>query len=712
MKAKVEINQSEKNIRKLDNSVQQLGKSSKKTAGELERASGSFEAGTKNMAEVSAQSGGGVPTQAGSSGSKSAGSGMSMEMQQFGAGALDTAINNPNALGEQIGGTAGAALGTSIGGPIGGVIGKEIGSQIGGTVQGMFGGDGPSRSDMIAEGFDNLYSSMSAFDQMLKETTKTTEDHVQDYKDLSSQIQGKKDDVDAIREAGSKDSYHKSSGTRKKDKKEQLEKRDNARQSKINDRNEERLALEQEREELRQKVLLYGQQLEKQLEDFDQSQADRQLAIKEQYMSSAQLKEQYADKTQSKKEVEAKISELGDSNEDKVEKVLLEEELLKLKREELAEQNKYLAAKSKELQVTLQSWKQIQAGFDQLKQKADQWMQQQTRKGWGSADWIEELRNLEAEAQGLNPADEKQAQELLKIQNKQFDALQQIERSQQQELAETKKLVKTLETAKGQVDGVKERLLYGQMGHGGGMEFYDKQYAQLKAATQQGTTEEQSLAAQKFAQYVDQYLGQARKQYKSGKRYQSIEGQVLTDLDQLSLNLGSQMNHLQAGGSFDVMSYLASQDTGFLERLGLNADAAKSQVQLTSEQLAVLGSDDPEAVLELYRKSQEGGYAQGGIARGSRDGHWELLHGTEAVIPLEKGFVPLVIEGGKNQNDRVDRLMEQNNRLLGELIDVERSRKGNSSVVVLDSNGLEQRIIRNLAEGSRRGVHHLGVAHA
>lgn len=36
-----------------------------------------------------------------------------------------------------------------------------------------------------------------------------------------------------------------------------------------------------------------------------------------------------------------------------------------------------------------------------------------------------------------------------------------------------------------------------------------------------------------------------------------------------------------------------------------------------------------------------GGYAEGGIATGPTSGHWELLHGTEAVIPLQNGSVPV-----------------------------------------------------------------------
>ncbi len=40
-----------------------------------------------------------------------------------------------------------------------------------------------------------------------------------------------------------------------------------------------------------------------------------------------------------------------------------------------------------------------------------------------------------------------------------------------------------------------------------------------------------------------------------------------------------------------------------------------------------------------------GGYADGGISTGPLSGHMELLHGTEAVIPLKNGSVPVDISG-------------------------------------------------------------------
>lgn len=44
------------------------------------------------------------------------------------------------------------------------------------------------------------------------------------------------------------------------------------------------------------------------------------------------------------------------------------------------------------------------------------------------------------------------------------------------------------------------------------------------------------------------------------------------------------------------------------------------------------------------------GFADGGISTGSPSGHMEMLHGTEAVIPLEGGSIPVQVQGVGNSN--------------------------------------------------------------
>ena len=44
------------------------------------------------------------------------------------------------------------------------------------------------------------------------------------------------------------------------------------------------------------------------------------------------------------------------------------------------------------------------------------------------------------------------------------------------------------------------------------------------------------------------------------------------------------------------------------------------------------------------------GFADGGISTGSPSGHMEMLHGTEAVIPLQGGSIPVQVQGVGNSN--------------------------------------------------------------
>ena len=46
----------------------------------------------------------------------------------------------------------------------------------------------------------------------------------------------------------------------------------------------------------------------------------------------------------------------------------------------------------------------------------------------------------------------------------------------------------------------------------------------------------------------------------------------------------------------------------------------------------------------------QGGFADGGISTGPASGHTELLHGTEAVIPLKGGSIPVQVQGVGNSN--------------------------------------------------------------
>ena len=61
----------------------------------------------------------------------------------------------------------------------------------------------------------------------------------------------------------------------------------------------------------------------------------------------------------------------------------------------------------------------------------------------------------------------------------------------------------------------------------------------------------------------------------------------------------------------------------------------------------------PEEIEDLAKKlySQMPKFADGGIATGPTSGHMAMLHGTEAVIPLKGGSIPLSISGGKGMTE-------------------------------------------------------------
>ncbi len=53
------------------------------------------------------------------------------------------------------------------------------------------------------------------------------------------------------------------------------------------------------------------------------------------------------------------------------------------------------------------------------------------------------------------------------------------------------------------------------------------------------------------------------------------------------------------------------------------------------------GNVAPSREEALRKAGQNPGYAEGGVSSGPASGHWELLHGTEAIIPLQNGSVPV-----------------------------------------------------------------------
>lgn len=66
----------------------------------------------------------------------------------------------------------------------------------------------------------------------------------------------------------------------------------------------------------------------------------------------------------------------------------------------------------------------------------------------------------------------------------------------------------------------------------------------------------------------------------------------------------------------------------------------------TIAQMANAGSFLAGSHTTSTKQTQQGGFADGGISSGSTAGHMELLHGTEAIIPLKGGSIPVQLQGG------------------------------------------------------------------
>ena len=126
----------------------------------------------------------------------------------------------------------------------------------------------------------------------------------------------------------------------------------------------------------------------------------------------------------------------------------------------------------------------------------------------------------------------------------------------------------------------------------------------------------------------------------------------------------------QAGlmfGVFDTASVTAAQSMNAVAQAVTDGKLRVQDVQAALDMLAG-GTYQIDVILNTLQNIAQGkqamsgggsmmaapsynaarGYAEGGIATGPATGHWELLHGTEAVIPLQNGSVPVQMQGGQS----------------------------------------------------------------
>lgn len=121
----------------------------------------------------------------------------------------------------------------------------------------------------------------------------------------------------------------------------------------------------------------------------------------------------------------------------------------------------------------------------------------------------------------------------------------------------------------------------------------------------------------------------------------------------------------------------------YTEEAVADAKAAQEEVRLltdafnslpTEKSITITTSYVDQGVPSYIAENYATGYAEGGISRGSDSGHLEMLHGTEAVIPLKNGSVPVEMKGGgsgANDNGNKDVI----NAILATKIDEKRLAK-------------------------------------
>lgn len=192
-------------------------------------------------------------------------------------------------------------------------------------------------------------------------------------------------------------------------------------------------------------------------------------------------------------------------------------------------------------------------------------------------------------------------------------------------------------------------------------------YAALLAAAKTGDKD----AIEKYLAFINEYLQAAQDAYKSSDKYLEIYNQVMKDLKSLDTQQGKtiedlteELNKLTAENTKKMqeeLDALAKLTVDALKALGEKTDATMNDVVtqlknifdlLTAWVTAIYGGGKTQS-------ASSAGYADGGIASGPYSGYTATLHGTEAIIPLRSGSVPVVISGGGYDDPETKALLKQ-----------------------------------------------------
>jgi hypothetical protein len=176
----------------------------------------------------------------------------------------------------------------------------------------------------------------------------------------------------------------------------------------------------------------------------------------------------------------------------------------------------------------------------------------------------------------------------------------------------------------------------------------NQKYADMEQTYQQNA--EAHTAAMNKIQY-DLLVTKLSADGLTDSEYQIIQqaGLMFGVFDEQSVQQAQNMNMLADAVNNGTLNV---QDLG----AAINNLPAQKDINIVLNAMSVLsqqggsGQIMAQAQHNLNPNNPRTGYADGGIATGPTSGHLELLHGTEAVIPLKNGSVPVQMSGGGGVN--------------------------------------------------------------
>jgi hypothetical protein len=124
----------------------------------------------------------------------------------------------------------------------------------------------------------------------------------------------------------------------------------------------------------------------------------------------------------------------------------------------------------------------------------------------------------------------------------------------------------------------------------------------------------------------------------------TLRAAQLGNVEEMARLPGAATAHLEAyrlaASDKDVYLREVARVTNEMEAIGkLQAAAAERRLNDLEQGMGL-------AVMQALARAMGlnmGGYAEGGIASGPTSGYPVMLHGTEAIIPLRQGSVPVVV---------------------------------------------------------------------